>query len=69
MTAVILQALFHIDESPFCPSGEVAGVFEGFLLALAEKLTSRNESVLGKSKGRSCGIIHSLTFDDLQPLH
>jgi hypothetical protein len=48
MTSVILRALFHIGESPSCPYGEIVGVFEGFLFALAEKMTSREESVLGK---------------------
>ncbi|KAJ9110206.1 hypothetical protein QFC20_003058 [Naganishia adeliensis] len=46
MTSVILQALFHIGESPSCPSGEIVGVFEEFLLVLADKMTNRDESVL-----------------------
>lgn len=62
MTSAILQALFHIGESPSCPSGEIVGVFEEFLLVLADKMTNRDESVLGESMKEEAACSSLIVF-------
>jgi hypothetical protein len=53
MTSVLLRGLFHIGNAT---AGSEAGnsirVLEDFIHALAEKMTSKDESVLGKSLER-----------------
>lgn len=48
MTSVLLQALFHIGNATPDVSGNTIDVLEDFFQALAENLTSKDESVLGK---------------------
>jgi hypothetical protein len=51
MTSVLLRALFHIGNATAgLEAGNAIGVLEDFLHALAEKMTSKDESVLGKSR-------------------
>lgn len=68
MTSVLLQALFHIGNATAgLEPGNAIGVLEDFLHALAEKMTSKDESVLGKSCQRSKDRM--LTRLLLQQLH